>query len=326
LTTSNLSERVKPTVAWLLALIALSGGAVIALNYVVSGVNLTIFGAGVVIICVGLGYYSTLKLPGQLTADLAEVVGRISDSSSGLTDLCTAISGNAENTSHRARGVSTTSDQVSRNIGSIAEGVENLGSSFKEIAQRASSAATTATRAVTATAATNDIVMELGESSAEIGNVIKVITAIAEQTNLLALNATIEAARAGEAGKGFAVVANEVKELAKETAQATEEIKERIETIQSKTAMAVSSIGEISDIIKQINESQTSIADSVEKQTLTCHTISRTLETTTQSSSEIAQNVSHVVEASDSTSRVVADAYQASRKLSDIAKELTSLV
>ncbi|MFN8192797.1 MAG: methyl-accepting chemotaxis protein [Nocardioidaceae bacterium] len=110
---------------------------------------------------------------------------------------------------------------------------------------------------------------ELGNSSAEIGNVIKVINSIAEQTNLLALNATIEAARAGEAGKGFAVVANEVKELAQETAKATEDIGHRISAIQSDTENAVTAITEISAIIAQINDTQTTIASAVEEQTAT---------------------------------------------------------
>jgi methyl-accepting chemotaxis protein len=124
-----------------------------------------------------------------------------------------------------------------------------------------------ATEAVVVVHATNTTVARLGDSSIEIGNVVKMITSIAEQTNLLALNATIEAARAGDAGKGFAVVANEVKELARETASATEEISCRVEMIQSDTADAVSAIGEISQIISRINDFQLSIATAVEEQT-----------------------------------------------------------
>ncbi|CCG05746.1 Methyl-accepting chemotaxis protein [Blastococcus saxobsidens DD2] len=148
--------------------------------------------------------------------------------------------------------VSGAAEEVSRSVQTVAAGAEQMGASIREIASNAAEASQVAARAVDAAAATTATVAKLGDSSAEIGNVVKVITSIAEQTNLLALNATIEAARAGEAGKGFAVVANEVKELAQETAKATEDIAKRVLAIQGDTTAAVAAIEEISSIVAQI--------------------------------------------------------------------------
>ena len=141
--------------------------------------------------------------------------------------------------------VSGAADEVSRNVQTVAAGAEQMGASIREIAPTPRTPRVAA-QAVGAAETTNETVAKLGESSAEIGNVVKVITSIAEQTNLLALNATIEAARAGEAGKGFAVVANEVKELAQETARATEDIARRVQAIQADTTAAVDAIEQIS--------------------------------------------------------------------------------
>src|SRR5579884_3876613 len=175
--------------------------------------------------------------------------------------------------------------------------------SIREISKSANEAALIASRAVTTADATNKTVARLGDSSLEIGKVIKVITSIAQQTNLLALNATIEAARAGEAGKGFAVVANEVKELAKETARATEDIGQKIEAIQHDTRVSVDAIAQIGNIIKEINDISNNIAAAVEEQTVTTNEISRNVTEAANGTTDIASNIAGVATAAQDTTR-----------------------
>jgi methyl-accepting chemotaxis protein len=180
------------------------------------------------------------------------------------------------------------------NVASVASAAEQMQASIREIAKNANESARVAKHAVSVAQTTNETVKKLGESSQEIGNVIKVITSIAQQTNLLALNATIEAARAGEAGKGFAVVANEVKELAKQTAKATEEISQKIQAIQADTHGAVKAIEEIGAIINQINDIANSIASAVEEQTVTTNEIGRSVQEASKGVGEIAKNIAGV--------------------------------
>ena len=197
-----------------------------------------------------------------------------------------------------------------------------MSASIKEIARSSGEAAAVAQEAVVVADGANKTIKTLGESSVEIGNVIKVITSIAQQTNLLALNATIEAARAGEAGKGFAVVANEVKELAKQTAQATEDISQRIEAIQTGSEGAVAGIGKVSGIIDKISEISNTIASSVEEQTATTTEISRNIGEVARGSAEIAQNISGVTQAAQGTSKGATDTLDAAKRLSEMAATL----
>jgi methyl-accepting chemotaxis protein len=201
-----------------------------------------------------------------------------------------------------------------------------MGASIKEIAKSTNKAAAVATSAVKVAQMTSGIVAKLGESSDEIGHVIRIISSITQQTNLLALNASIEAARAGEAGKGFAVVANEVKELAKQTAKATEDISRKIEAIQSDTKGSVEAIGQIGKIINQINDFQNSIASAVEEQTATTAEISRNVSEAALGSNEIAQNITGVALAARNTTEGASNTKSAADSLAKLASGLQELV
>lgn len=243
-----------------------------------------------------------------------------------LTSVSQMMAANAEETAAQANVASAAAEQVSNNVATVSTGTEEMGASIKEIAKSAHEAARVATSAVKVAEKTNATVAKLGTSSAEIGNVIKVITSIAQQTNLLALNATIEAARAGEAGKGFAVVANEVKELAKQTAKATEDISRKIEAIQSDAKGAVEAIAKIGNIINQINDIQNTIASAVEEQTATTGEISRNVHEAAKGSSEIARNILAVAGAARGTTEGAANTKTSADELTRMAVDLQNLV
>ena len=257
-------------------------------------------------------------------------VGRTTESvaraSEKLSNTSQQITANSEETSAQANVVSNAAQQVSQNLQTVATGAEEMGASIKEIAKNATQAAKVATSAVKVAETTNATVAKLGDSSTEIGQVIKVITSIAQQTNLLALNATIEAARAGEAGKGFAVVANEVKELAKETARATEDISRKITAIQADTKEAVDAIGTISGVINQINDISGTIATAVEEQNATTIEMSRNVSEAARGSGEITSNIGGVAQAAESTSRGAGETHSAAQELVQMSTQLRSLV
>jgi len=249
----------------------------------------------------------------------------LGSSAEELTAISTQMASNAEETSAQANVVSAASEQVSKNVQVVSTGVEEMNAAIREIAKNASDSARVSQQAVTDAQAANTTISKLGDSSAEIGKVIKVITSIAEQTNLLALNATIEAARAGEAGKGFAVVANEVKELAKETARATEDISRKIEAIQGDTKGAIESIKQIGQVIAQINDISNTIATAVEEQTATATEMSRNVAEAAKGTAEIAQNITSVAQAAQNTTQGATNCQQAASELSRMATELQQL-
>ena len=262
----------------------------------------------------------------DLLTQIAASAQHVSSASEELSATSQQITANSEETSVQAKVVSKATQQVSQNLQTVATGAEQMGISIKEIAKNATEAAKVATSAVKVAETANATVSKLGDSSTEIGQVIKVITSIAQQTNLLALNATIEAARAGEAGKGFAVVANEVKELAKETAKATEDISNKIEAIQSDTKAAVDAIASISRVINQVNDISSTIATAVEEQNATTNEMSRNVAEAAQGSGEITSNIAGVAEAAQSTSRGSADTQKAAQELVQMSAQLRALV
>ncbi|MBA3962685.1 MAG: MCP four helix bundle domain-containing protein [Chthoniobacterales bacterium] len=270
----------------------------------------------------GLGWAVAL----QFSRSIGSSAAALATSAEELTAVSQQMSANAEETSAQATTVSAAGEQVSNSVQTIAAGSEEMAASIREIAKNSSDAVTIASEAVKTTESTNAIVTKLGVSSAEIGQVIKVITSIAQQTNLLALNATIEAARAGEAGKGFAVVANEVKELAKGTARATEDISAKIEAIQSDTQSAVEAIGQIRATIHKISDYQHSIAGAVEEQSATTSEMSRNVAEAAKGSSEIAQNIAGVAQAASSTSTGANDMENAAAALARLGADLHQLV
>ena len=264
------------------------------------------------------------ELRGSLGAINTNAV-RLAGTSESFSDVSMQMGTNAEETTAQANLVSVAAEQVSQNVQTVAAGIEELSASVREIAQSAGEAATVATSAVQLADDTNATVERLGTASSEIGDVIKVITSIAQQTNLLALNATIEAARAGEAGKGFAVVANEVKELAKETSSATEEIGKKIEAIQRNTKEAVAAIAEIGRTIGTINDSQNTIASAVEEQTATTNEISRSVAEAASGSADIARNIVAVASAAETTSRGASESQESAMRLAEMSRTLQDL-
>lgn len=279
--------------------------------------------------------YRVIKIASDITSKgksrtkLQQIVQHLESASEQLSAMSQQMSSSAEETTSQTRSANQAAEFVSSGMQAVACATEEMTGSIREISRQASDAVVVAREAVQTAGITTEIMTQLGTSSAEIGNVVKVITAIAQQTNLLALNATIEAARAGEAGKGFAVVAHEVKNLASKTATATDEISKEIHAMQRDTERAVQAITKIATVIDQLNMSFGTIAAAVEQQTATTSQISKQVSDTANSSAEILMAVGSVSAVAEETSKVanatlasVQELAQMRGELSEIAEEL----
>ncbi len=265
---------------------------------------------------------AVLKLASDFEASVGTVVNQVSSAATEMQSSSEAMSATAEETTRQASAVAAASEQASANVQTVASAAEELSSSIAEISRQVTQASEIASAAVKEAEATNVKVQGLAQAANKIGEVVALITDIAEQTNLLALNATIEAARAGDAGKGFAVVASEVKNLANQTAKATDEIGAQITGIQSATQEAVSAIESITKTISKINEVNSGVASAVEEQGAATQEIARNVEQAAAGTQEVSSNIGGVSQAANDTG---AAATQIQSTAEDLSKQSETL-
>ena len=263
-----------------------------------------------------------LKLAGDFEDRVKGVVDTVSSSATELQSMAESMNATADRTNQQSTVVASASEQASANVQTVAAATEEMSATVGEISRQVEQSAQIAQRAVTEAENTNGTVQGLAEAAEKIGAVVELITGIAEQTNLLALNATIEAARAGDAGKGFAVVASEVKNLANQTAQATEEISQQIAGIQTATEDSVEAIGGISKIIHELDEIATAIASAVEEQSAATGEIANGSQQAAQGTNDVSSNIEGISRAAGETGTASGQVLTSAQ---DLAKQSTDL-
>ena len=276
--------------------------------------------------------YKVVKFASDITPlrNMIEALGEtaihLAQNADELKHSALAMNENAKKTSNESSLAAAASDQVFMGVQTVAASTEEMVASIREIARSSNESAEMSRSTLSSAQETNKTIQQLGASSLEIGNVIKVISSIAQQTNLLALNATIEAARAGDAGKGFAVVANEVKELAKQTAKATEDITNKIGAIQKDTNIAVDAIGNISKAMEKLNAISGVIAAAVEEQTATTNEVSRVIGESKKGVESIASTIKEVSGAAVQSAQKCEATLASSEVLSGLSEKLKTLI
>lgn len=262
----------------------------------------------------------------ELVRDLTKSAEDLGAAAANVLSISSNLSAAAKQTSAQAHTANITSAEVNTGVQTVAANMEEMVAAIKVITKTTNEAASMTSDAMRMAKNTNQIISKLGDSSLDIGNVIKVISSIAQQTNLLALNATIEAARAGDAGKGFAVVANEVKELANQTAKATNEITKKIETIQDDSKNAVNAIAEITLAIEKVNGFTGNIAASVEEQAATTNEMTRIVTESAEGVKQISNNIAQFSSAAEGTGKDASNSQEAAQIVGQIAAQLNKYV
>ena len=266
------------------------------------------------------------KLANAFKSSVGKVIDGVSTSASELQDTAKSMTSTAEQTNALAVSVAGASEEASTNVQTVASASEELSASIAEISRQIGESSSISRRAVDTAEMTNGRVAELSSGATKIGDIVSLIRDIAEQTNLLALNATIEAARAGDAGKGFAVVASEVKNLATQTAKATEEIATQVTAMQGATSETVSAIEEITAVIRQISENASGIVSAVEQQNASTQEIARNVQEAASGTNEVTTTISEVSSGAESTGAAASQVLSRSQALSEQSHTLRAEV